>query len=128
MCKAVNMVVTPHTLILSQYPPLCVHCVLSRFIHVRVFATLWTVARQAPLPMGLSRWKYCRGLPCPSPGDLPDPGIKRTSPSSPALAGRFSTNSATWEVQLPLYFTIIHFILVSLSLLLRWDMFKTLSS
>ena len=48
---------------------------------VRLFATLWTVACQAPLS-GFSRQKYCSGLPFPSPGDLPNPGIK---PGSPAL-------------------------------------------
>ena len=45
-------------------------------------ATLWTVARQASLSMGFSRQEYWTGLPFPSPGDLPDPGIK---PSSPTL-------------------------------------------
>ena len=49
---------------------------------VRLFATLWTVALQAPLSMGFSRQEYWSGLPFPSPGDLPDPGIK---PRSPAL-------------------------------------------
>ena len=39
-------------------------------------ATPWTVAHQAPLFMGLTRWGYWSGLPFPSPGDLPDPGIK----------------------------------------------------
>ena len=47
-----------------------------------------TVARQAPLSMGFSGQEYWSGLPFPPPGDLPDPGIK---PSSPALAGRFFT-------------------------------------
>ena len=41
--------------------------------------TLWTVARQAPLSVGLSRPEYWSGLSCPSPGDLPDPGIKHVS-------------------------------------------------
>ena len=45
-------------------------------------ATPWTVARQAPLSMGFSRQQYWSGLPFPSPGDLPDPGIE---PRSPAL-------------------------------------------
>ena len=45
-------------------------------------ATPWTVARQAPLSMGFSRQDYSSGLPFPSPGELPDPGIK---PGSPAL-------------------------------------------
>ena len=49
---------------------------------VQLFATLWTVARQAPLSMGFSRQEYWSGLPFPSPGDLPDPGIE---PGSPAL-------------------------------------------
>ena len=44
--------------------------------------TPWTVARQAPLPMGFSRQEYRSGLPCPPPGDLPDPGME---PGSPAL-------------------------------------------
>ena len=48
---------------------------------------LWTVAHQVPLFMGFSRQEYCSGLPCPPPGDLPDPGIKLTSLMSPALAG-----------------------------------------
>ena len=52
------------------------------------FATLWTVAHQAPLSMGFPRQEYWIGLPFPSPGDLPDPGIE---PTSPALAGRFFT-------------------------------------
>ena len=61
--------------------------------------TLRTVAHQAPLSMGFSRQEYWSGLPCPSPGDLPDPGIEPVSLTSPALAlaGRFFTTSATWE-------------------------------
>ena len=39
-------------------------------------ATLWTVASQAPVPMGFFRQEYWSGLPCPPPGDLPDPGIE----------------------------------------------------
>ena len=52
------------------------------------FATPWTVAHQVPLSMGFSRQEYWSGLPFPSPGDLPDPGIE---PMSPALEGRFFT-------------------------------------
>ena len=48
-------------------------CVLSRFSRVWLFATLWTVACQAPLSMGFSRQEYWSGLPFPPPGDLPDP-------------------------------------------------------
>ena len=50
--------------------------------HIRFFANLWTAAYQAPLSMGFFRQEYRSGLPFPSPGDLPDPGIK---PGSPAL-------------------------------------------
>ena len=50
--------------------------------------TPWTVALQAPLSMGFSRREYWSEWPCPSSGDLPDPGIK---PMTPALAGRFFT-------------------------------------
>ena len=57
-------------------------CVLSR---VRLFVTPWTVARQAPLSMGFSRREYWNGLPFQSPGDLPKPGIRPTTPVSPAL-------------------------------------------
>ena len=49
---------------------------------VRLFATPWTVAHQAPLSMGFSRQEYWSGLPFSSPGYLPDPGIE---PRSPAL-------------------------------------------
>ena len=49
---------------------------------VRLFATPWTVAYQAPQSMGFSRQEYWSGLPFPSPADLPDPGIE---PGSPAL-------------------------------------------
>ena len=54
--------------------------------HVWLFATPWTVARQAPLSMGFPRQEYWSGLPFPSPGDLPNPRIKPSSPISPALA------------------------------------------
>ena len=49
---------------------------------VRLFATPWTVAYQAPLSMGFFRQERWSGLPFPSPGDLPNPGIE---PGSPAL-------------------------------------------
>ena len=60
-------------------------CVLSR---VQLFATPWTEAHQAFLPMEFSRPQYWSGFPFPPPGDLPDPGIQ---PKSPALANRFFT-------------------------------------
>ena len=70
-------------------------CMLSHFIHVRLFVTLWTVACQAPLFMGFSRQEYCSGLPSPPPGDLPEPGIEPVSLVPPALAGGFFITSTT---------------------------------
>ena len=70
---------------------------LSCFSCVRLFATLWTVAHQAPLSMGFSRQEYWSGLPCPPPGDPPNPGIEPTSLMSPALAAGFFTTSAILE-------------------------------
>ena len=52
------------------------------------FETPWTVARQVPLSMGFPRQEYWKGLPFPSPGDIPSSGIKLMSP---ALAGGFFT-------------------------------------
>ena len=59
--------------------------------------TPWTVAHQAPLSIGFSRQEYWSGLPFPSSGDLPRPGIELSSLASPALAGGFFTTDATWE-------------------------------
>ena len=72
-------------------------CMLSPFSRVQLFVTLWTAAHQAPLSMGFSRQECWSGLPCPPPGDLPDPGTEPESLMSPALAGRFFTTSASWE-------------------------------
>ena len=75
----------------SQVPDslICVHdytCTHAQSLsRVRLFATPWTVALQAPLCKGFSRHEYWSGLPCPPPGNLPYPGIKPTSPASLAL-------------------------------------------
>ena len=69
----------------TDKPTLSRVCVLS---HVRLCATPWTVAHQAPLSMGFSRQEHWSGVQFPSPGDFPNPGIE---PMSPALAGRFFT-------------------------------------
>ena len=58
----------------SYISSVCV-CVISRFSHVQLFATLWP-AHQAPLSVGFSRQEYWSGLPCPSSRDLPDTGIE----------------------------------------------------
>ena len=72
---------------------------LSCFSHVWPFATPWTIAHQAPLSMGFSRQKYWRGLPCPPPWNLPNPGTGAMSLMSLALAVRFFTSSTTWDTQ-----------------------------
>ena len=72
------------------WPRSFVFCVwvLSHFNHAPLFATPWTVAKQAPLSMRFSRQEYWSGLSSPPPGDLPNPGIE---PASSALAGGFFT-------------------------------------
>ena len=63
----------------SESQRVCVCSVTS------VMSDLWTVAHQAPLSMGFSRQECWSGLPCPPPGDLPEPGIELASLASPAL-------------------------------------------
>ena len=79
------------------YGCMCV-CMLNHFSCVWLCVALWTVAYQAPLSMGFSRQEYWSGFPCPPPRDLLDSGIESTSLRSPALVGRFSTTSITWEI------------------------------
>ena len=62
---------------------------LSRLSCVELSVTVWTVACQAPLYVGFSKEECWSGLPCPPPGDLPNPRIKPVSLMSPSLAGRF---------------------------------------
>ena len=69
---------------------------LRLFSHVWLFATLWTAASQAHLPVGFSRQEYWSGLLCPPPRDLPDPGTEPVSLTS-ACTGRRVTTRATWE-------------------------------
>ena len=64
-------------------------CGLRCFSRVQLLATLWTLAHEAPLSMGFSRQEYWSGLPCPPPGDLPNPGIEPASLASPALEADF---------------------------------------
>ena len=67
-------------------------CVRAKLLHcVLLFMTLWTAAHKAPLSMGFFRQEYWSGLPFPSPGDLPDPGIDPASLMSLALAGGLGT-------------------------------------
>ena len=70
--------------------------VVQLLSRVQFFETAWTVAHQAPLSMGFFRQEYWSGLPFPTPGDLPDPGIK---PMFPALAGGFFTTEPPGKPQ-----------------------------
>ena len=84
---------------LSSYPLQKLACTLSRFSHVQLCATLWTGAHGAPQVLQAEHWG---GLPCPPPGDLPDPEAELASPLRPALAGRFST-AKEMELASPLH-------------------------
>ena len=76
---------------------LCVRVrVLSCVSLGQLFVTLWAVANQAPLSMGILQARILDYLPYPPPGDLPNPGIKPTSLMSPALGGGFFSTSAPW--------------------------------
>ena len=69
-------------------------CVCARALScVRLFSSLQTVARQTPLSLGFSRQQYWSGLPLPTPGGRPNPGIKPSSLAS-ALEGRFFTTES----------------------------------
>ena len=70
-------------------------CVLSRFSPVWLFATLWTLARQAPLSMGFSRWGYWSRLPCFPPGDLLDLEVNL------CLLHRLHWQVRSWPLALP---------------------------
>ena len=65
--------------------------VLSRFSHVRLFATVWIVSHLAPLSMGFSRKDYWRGLPYRPPGDVPIQGSDLHFMSAAVTGGFFTT-------------------------------------
>ena len=91
---------------------------LGHFSHVQLFVTPWTVARQAPLSMELSRHEYWSELPFPSPEDLLDPGIEPSSPASPALqADSLLTEQPGKPIYFPLFraFTSHYFAKISLA-------------
>ena len=94
----------------------CCCCYSCRFSRVWLYVTPGTVAHQAPLSLRFSRQEYWNRLPCPPPGDLPNPGIKPTSLMSLALAGGFFTTSAAWEAPNPL----LSLFILTLKLLL-WE-------
>ena len=79
--------------------------------------TSWIETCQASLSMGLSRQEYWTGLPFPSPGDLPDPGIE---PTSPALAGRFFTTESLGKLRTLVGKWIFKILLVRKGLRRKW--------
>ena len=83
-------------------------CVLSCFSRFRPLATLWTVSLQAALSMGFCWQEYWSALPCPPPGNLPDPGIETVSLKSLALAGS-TTYEAHQRLQIHLYSNTLTF-------------------
>ena len=100
---------------------------LLLFMHLFMSHSLWSRGlSQAPLSMGFSRQEYWSGLPFPSPGDLPNPGIQ---PLSPVLAGGFfpteppgESNVATRHLKSHLWLTCVY--LKGTALLLTIDFFK----
>ena len=74
---------------------LCMHVDAKSLSRAQLLATLWTVVHQAPLSMGFSRQEYWSGLPCPPPGNFPDPEIETVALTSPTVAGGFFPTSAT---------------------------------
>ena len=92
--ESMHVRVSSHRLTTERMYVLCLcACALS---HVQLFVTPWT-PHHAPLSLGFFTQEYWSGLPFPSPGNLPHPGIIPTSLTSPALAGGFFTSWATGE-------------------------------
>ena len=81
----------------------CEYVFIRLWVHTKLLHSCLTLCNpmdcspQAPLSMGFFRQEIWSGLPCPSPRDLPDPGIEPICLISPAWTGRFFSTSATWE-------------------------------
>ena len=69
------------------------------FAENQIVSHLWTIVCHTPLSMGFSKQEQWSRLPCPPPGNLPDPGIEPVSLMSPALSGELFTTSTTWLLQ-----------------------------
>ena len=82
---------------------------VKSFSRVQLFATPWTVAYQAPLSTGFSRQEYWSGLPFPSPGDLPNPGIE---PRSPALEADALTSEPPFNFTKFNLVVLLHVVLI----------------
>ena len=78
--------------------------VVESISHLQLFETLWTISHQALLSMGFSRREYRSGLPCPSPGDLPNPGIEPRSPILQADSLPTATREAVVDPSLALVY------------------------
>ena len=76
-------------------------CVLSCFSSVQLLCNPTDCSPPDASVQGLSGQEHWSGLPCPPPGDLPDPGVDPTSLKSATLAGGFFTTGATWEAGVP---------------------------
>ena len=83
-----------------QSPPSPPVLCSGAFSQVQLFATPQTVALPGSPSMGVSRQECCSELPCPSPGNLPNPGTEPWSLTSPALTGRFFTTSTAWDLSI----------------------------
>ena len=77
--------------------PICTPTIHAAAKSLQSCPTLRTIGHQALQSMGFSRQGHWSGLPCSTPGDLPDPGIEPAPLMSLALVGRFFITSATWE-------------------------------
>ena len=95
--------------------------VMSDSLRLWLFATLWTVAHQVPLSMGFSREKYWRGLPFPSPGDLPDPRIESVPlMSSLWQAGSLPLVPPVWENHWRFCWVLTTFLMKSIFQIVLW--------
>ena len=103
-CSQVYLPVSLCFMPMPRYPQL--------FSCVRLFATPWIVARQAPLSMEFPRQEYWSGLPFLTPGDLPSPEIEAASLASPAVAGGFFTTAVPGKHILHLPYPIFPFIIL----------------
>ena len=102
------------------------HHLVKSLSHVRLFATLRSIAHQAPLSMGFSRQEYWSGLPFPSPGDLPNPGVK---PRSPTLQAYALTSEPTGKPRkMKMLEQIYHLRSPHLPKLLKMDVVTTMDS
>ena len=89
----------------------CLICMLTRSSHVHLFVTSWTVSCQAPLSMIFFWQEYWSGLPCPLPGDLPNPGIKLASLASHVWQ-QILYCWATWEAPIHTAFNFLQQIIL----------------